>query len=194
SRDDVKELVEQVKKTSPAVVEELIPAKLGYGDVQQVLRNLLMEGVPLRNMPAILEALADGVARTKDPAALSEIVRGRLGRVLCEMHADKGGTVHAVTLEPGIEARLAAAVGVAKDPEAAPVSPAYLQKLVERIAQSIATASKSGKDAVVLARTGVRRFLNELVRATLPKVAVLSYNEVVPARAVETAAMVRLED
>jgi flagellar biosynthesis protein FlhA len=194
SRDDVKELVEHVKKTSPAVVEELIPHKLGYGDVQQVLRHLLAEGVPVRNMPAIFEALADGVARTKDPEALSELVRGRLGRVLCELHADKSGTVHAVTLEPGIEARLAAAVGVAKDPEAAPVSPAYLQKLVERIAQSVAAASKSGKDAVVLARTGVRRFLNELVRASLPKVAVLSYNEVVPARAVETAAVVKLEE
>src|SRR5262245_20863864 len=194
SRDDVKELVERVKKTSPAVVEELVPAKMGYGDVQQVLRNLLAEGVPVRNMPAILEALADGVARTKDPEALTELVRGRLGRVLCELHADPSGTLHAVTLEPGIEARLAAAVGAAKDPEAAPVSPAYLQKLVERIAQSVASASKSGKEAVVLARTGVRRFLNELVRASLPKVAVLSYNEVVPARAVETAAQVKLED
>ena len=194
SRDDVKELVERVKKSSPAVVEELIPAKMGYGEVQQVLRNLLAEGVPIRNMPAILEALADSVGRTKDPAALTELVRERLGRVLCELHADKSGTVHAVTLEPSIEARLAAAVGVAKDPEAAPVNPAYLQRLVERIASAVANASKSGKEAVVLARTGVRRFLNELVRASLPKVAVLSYNEVVPARAVETAAMVKLED
>ncbi len=194
SRDDVQALVEHVKKTSPAVVAELIPAKLGYGDVQHVLRNLLAEGVPIRNMPAILEALADGAGRTKDPEALSEFVRGRLGRVLCELYADKSGTLHAVTLEPGIEARLASAVGVSKDPEAVPVSPAYLQKLVERIAHSVAAASKSGKEAVVLARGGVRRFLNELVRASLPKVAVLSYNEVVPARAVETAAVVKLED
>jgi len=194
SRDDVKELIERVKKASPAVVEELIPAKMGYGDVQQVLRNLLAEGVPVRNLPAILEAMADGIARTKDPAALTELVRERLGRVLCELHADSSGTLHAVTLEPGIEARLAAAVGAAKDPEAGPVSPAYLATLVERIAQAIAAASKSGKEAVVLARTGVRRFLNELVRASLPKVAVLSYNEVVPARAVETAAMVKVEE
>jgi flagellar biosynthesis protein FlhA len=194
SRDDVKELVEHVKKGSPAVVEELLPQKMGYGEVQQVLRNLLAEGVPIRNLPAILEALADGVGRTRDPEALSELVRGRIGRVLCELHADKSGTVHAVTLEPAIESRLAAAVGAAKDPEAAPVSPAYLQKLVERIAQSVAAASKSGKEAVVLARANVRRFLNELVRTSLPRVAVLSYNEVVPARAVETTAVVKLED
>jgi len=194
SRDDVKDLVEHAKKTAPAVVEELVPAKLGHGEIHQVLRNLLADGVPLRNMPAILEALADGVARTKDPEALSELVRGRLGRVLCELHADPQGVLHAVTLDPAVEARLAAAVGGAKDPDAAPVGPAYLQKLVERIAQAVAGASKSGKDAVVLARSNVRRFLNELVRASLPKVAVLSYNEVVPARAVETAAMVRVED
>jgi flagellar biosynthesis protein FlhA len=197
SRDDVKEMIEHVRKTSPAVVEELVPAKLGYGEVQQVLRNLLADGVPVRNLPAILEALADGATRTKDAEALSEMVRGRLGRVLCELHADRGGTVHAVTLEPAIEARLAASLGgggASRDPDAAPVSPAYLQRLVERIAECVGTASKSGKDAVVLARANVRRFLNELVRASLPKVAVLSYNEVVPARAVETAAVVKLED
>jgi flagellar biosynthesis protein FlhA len=194
SRDDVKEMVEHVKKSSPAVVDELIPAKLGYGDVQQVLRNLLAEGVPVRNMPAILEAMADGLTRTKDPEALSELVRTRLGRALCELHADRAGTLHAVTLDPAIEARLAAAVGATRDPEAQPVSPAYLQRLVERIGASVVLASKSGKDAVVLARSNVRRFLNELVRASLPKVAVLSYNEVVPARAVETAAVVKLEE
>jgi flagellar biosynthesis protein FlhA len=194
TRDDVKEMVEHAKKSAPAVVEELIPAKLGFGEVQQVLRNLLAEGVPVRNVPAILEALADGVARTKDPEALSELVRGRLGRALCELYADKSGTLHAVTLDPTIEARLAAAVGAVKDPEAAPVNPAYLQKVVERIAQSIAAASKSGKEAVVLARGGVRRFLNELVRASLPKVAVLSYNEVIPARAVVTTGIVKVEE
>jgi flagellar biosynthesis protein FlhA len=194
SRDDVKELVEHVKKTSPAVVEELVPQKMGYGEVQQVLRNLLAEGVPIRNMPAILEALADGVGRTRDPEALSELVRARLGRLLCELHADRNGTLHAVTLEPSIEARLASAVGVSRDPDSPPVSPAYLQRLVERIATALGTASKSGKEAVVLARANVRRFLCELVRATLPKVAVLSYNEVVPARSVETTAVVKLEE
>jgi flagellar biosynthesis protein FlhA len=194
SRDDVKELVENTKKTAPAVVEELLPQKLSYGEVQQVLASLLRDGVPVRNMPAILEALADGAARTRDPEALCELVRGRLGRTLCELHADKEGVVHAVTLEPTLEARLSSAVGGAKDPGAAPLNPAYLQRLVERIGEAIAAASRGGKDAVLLARSNVRRFLNELVRSSLPKVAVLSYNEIVPARSVETTSIVRLED
>jgi flagellar biosynthesis protein FlhA len=194
TRDDVRALVESARKVSPAVVEELIPDRMNYGDVQRVLKNLLQEGVPIRNMPAILEALADNVARTRDPEALTELVRQRLGRVLCELFADRAGTVHAVTLDPGVEARLATAVGKGNDPDARAVTPAYLQRLVERIGDTLAQAGRGGKEVVLLVRSNVRRFVDELVRASLPKVAVLSYNEVVPARAVETTAIVRVED
>jgi len=194
SRDDVKEIVEKVKKTSPAVVEELIPGKMGYGDVQRVLKALLRDGVSVRNLPAILEVLADNAGKQKDHDALAELVRARLGRMLCEMHADADGVVHAVTLDPEIENRLAAAVGGSRDPDAAPVSPAFLQKLMEQTGTVVAQATQGGKSVVLLVRSNVRRFLNELARASLPKVAVLSYNEVVPARSVVTQAVVRMEE
>jgi flagellar biosynthesis protein FlhA len=194
SRDDVMELVENARKIAPAVVTELIPDKVGLGDVQSVLRNLLREGVSIRNVPAILEVIADNVARTKDPDALTELVRQRLGRALVEMHADKAGTLHAVTLDPKIEMRLATAVGGAHDPQAQPISPAYLQQLVSKIGEHVAAATKGGADVVLLARSNVRRFLGELVRASLPKVSVLSYNEVIPARAVETLGIVKFEE
>jgi len=194
SRDDVKEMVDQIKKTSPAVVEELIPSKMGYGDVQRVLKSLLREGVSIRNLPAILEVLADNATKIKDTDQLSELVRQRLGRTLCEMYADSEGALHAVTLDPEIENRLAAAVGAVRDPEAKPVNPAWLQSLMERIGADVAKAGKGGRNVVVLARSNVRRFLNELARASLPKVPVLSYNEVVPARSVVTASVVRMEE
>jgi len=194
SRDDVKELVEAAKQVSPAVVEELVPGRMGYGEVQKVLRNLLAEEVPLRNMPAILEVLADHAAQTKDPDALTELVRQRLGRALCERYADDAGILHAVTLDPLIETRLAGAVGRGVDPDAKAVSPAWLQALMERVGKALAQAGQGGREVVLLARSNVRRFLNELVRSTLPKVAVLSYSEVVPARSVETVAIVKMED
>jgi flagellar biosynthesis protein FlhA len=195
TRDDVKELVENAKKVTPAVVEELVPAKIGYGEVQAVLRNLLRESVSVRNVPLILEVIADHVSRTKDPDTLAELARQRLGRALCEAHADRAGTLHAVTLDPRIESRLAAAVGTGSaDPESPGVNPAYLQRLVEKIGEQIAGATRGGSDVVLLARSNVRRFLGELVRASLPKVSVLSYQEVVPARSVQTVAVVRLED
>ncbi|HTF91365.1 MAG TPA: flagellar biosynthesis protein FlhA [Planctomycetota bacterium] len=194
SRDDVKELVENAKKIAPAVVEELVPARIGFGDVQAVLKNLLRDGVSIRNLPAILEAIADHCGKVKDPDQLSELVRQRLARSLCEQYADKSGTVHAVTLDPAIEARLASAVGGQPDPRAEPVGPAFLSRLVGRIGDQIAQSTQGGKEVVLVVRSNVRRFLNELVRASLPKVSVLSYNEVVPARVVETLSIVRMED
>ena len=194
TRDDVKEMVDAVKKTSPAVVDELIPSKMTYGDVQRVLRGLLREGVAVRNLPAILEACADNSAKTKDPEQMVELVRMRLARALVETHADRDGVVHAVTLDPDIENRLAAAVNGTGGAEAAVVNPAWLQKLMERTAASVATSTKGGKDVVILVRSNVRRFLTELARTSLPKVAVLSYNEVAPARSIQTAAVVRMED
>ena len=194
SRDDVKDLVDNLKHSSPAVVEELIPERMGYGEVQQVLRNLLKEGVSVRNMGVILETLADSVARTRDAETLTELVRQRLGRALCEQHADRDGTLHAVTLDPEVEARLATAVGQRTDPDQAPVNPAWLQALMERVAANVAEASAAGKDVVLLVRSNVRRFLHELVRTSMPKVAVLSYNEVVPAKALETEGIVRMDE
>ena len=194
TRDDIKEMVDAVKKTSPAVVDELIPSKMSYGDVQRVLRGLLREGVAVRNLPAILEACADNSSKTKDPEQMIELVRMRLARALVETHADRDGIVHAVTLDPEVENRLAAAVNGTGGPEAAMVNPAWLQKLMERTAASVATSTKGGKDVVILVRSNVRRFLTELARTSLPKVAVLSYNEVAPARSIQTAAVVRMED
>ena len=144
-------------------------------------------------MPTILEVLADNVSRTKDPETLTELVRQRLGRALCEQYADNGGVVHAVTLDPEVEAGLANAVGATPDASIGAVSPAWLQQLVEEIGEQISQATKNGKDVVLLVRSNVRRFVGELVRASLPRVAVLSYSEVVAARSVETAAVVKME-
>jgi len=194
TRDDVKALLEGVKKTAPAVVDELVPNKMTYGDVQRVLRGLLREAVPIRNLPAILESLADAVSRTKETDALVEAVRQRLARVLVERHADREGTLHAVTLDPEVEARLTAALSGGRDAEAAAASPAWLHGLMERTASSLADAAKGGLDVVIVVRSNVRRLVQELVRASMPKVSVLSYNEIQPARTVRTAAVVRLEE
>jgi len=194
TRDDVKALLDGVKKTAPAVVDEIVPSKMSYGDVQRVLRGLLREGVPIRNLPAILEALSDASARTKETEVLVENVRQRLARVLVERHADRDGTLHAVTLDPQVEGRLAAALTGGRDAESAAANPAWLHALMERTAASVAQSAKGGKDVVLVVRSNVRRFVHELVHASMPKVSVLSYNEIQPARSVRTAATVRFEE
>lgn len=194
TRDDVKELVETAREISPAVVEELVPDKMSIGGVQKVLRNLLRESVSIRNMPAILEVLADCVDQVRDPEAQTELVRQRLGRAICDANSGSEGTVYAVTLDPAVEGRLASAVGLGDGSPAQPASPAWLQALLERLGNSVGSATRGGKQAVVLVRSNVRRFLAELVRTSLPSVAVLSYNEVVPAKSVETVDVVNVEE
>ena len=198
SRDDVKDLVENAKRIAPAVVEEAVPDKVGHGLLQQVMRGLLREGVSVRNVPLILEALSDHVDRTKDPETLVEAVRQRLGRSLCEQHSDDSGVIHSVTLDPEVENQLAAAVGGAapagSPAEAASVGPAWLRELVERIERGLTEASRGGAGAVLLVRSNVRRFVSELVRSSLPKVSVLSYGEVSGAANIETHAIVNMEE
>lgn len=74
------------------------------------------------------------------------------------------------------------------------MNPAWLQAVIDRMAQAVASASQNGRDAVILVRSNIRRFLGELVRTAMPKVSVLSYNEVVPAKAIETTSIVTMED
>ena len=88
TRDATKHLIDELKKTSPAVVDELIPGQMKLAEVQQILQLLLREQVPIRNLGPILETLGDYAARTKDPMLLTEYVRHRLARTICTRYRD----------------------------------------------------------------------------------------------------------
>jgi flagellar biosynthesis protein FlhA len=186
TRDDVKELVENAKKVTPAVVEELVPAQIGYGEVQAVLRNLLREGVSIRNVPLILEVIADHVGAPRIPTRSAELVRQRLGRALCESHADRP-----VSCTPSRSIRASnrgwPSPGGSTIPNNRASTRLTYSAWSSASARTIASSTVGGADVVLLARSNVRRFLGELVRASLPKVSRCSrYQEVVPAKSVQT--------
>ncbi len=184
SRDDVKSLIDNLKKVSPAVVEELIPGQLTLGQVQRILASLLKEGVPIRNLQTILEGLADACIETKDPRQLTEHVRARIARTIVEPHLDIAGTLHAAFLDPELERNLAEALagtdGVANLP------PGFLGRFVDRTAEALSAMAKSGRDPVLVTRASLRPFLAEAIAGVIPNAAVLSYQETTPARKVET--------
>lgn len=184
SRDDVKSLVDNLKKTSPAVVDELIPSQLTLGQVQRILAGLLKEGVPIRNLQTILEGLADACTETKDPRQLTEHVRARLARTIVEPHLDPAGTLHAAFLDPDLERNLAEALagndGVANLPTG------FLGRFVDRTAEALSAMAKNGRDPVLVTRASLRPFLAEAIAGVIPNAAVLSYQETTPARKVET--------
>ena len=110
TRDMTRHLIDELKKSSPAVVEELIPGMMKLGDVQQVLQMLLHEGVSIRQLVLILETLGDYAGKTKDPIWLAEYVRHRLARTICTQHRDDENRLYVVTLEPALEDRISAGI------------------------------------------------------------------------------------
>jgi flagellar biosynthesis protein FlhA len=185
SRDDVKSLVDNLKKVSPAVVDELIPGQLALGQVQRILAGLLKEGVPIRNLQTILEALADACIETKDPRQLTEQVRSRLARTIVEPHLDAAGTLHAAFLDPELERNLAEAL--AGNDGVANLPPGFLGRFVDRTAEALSSMAKSGRDPVLVTRANLRPFLAEAIAGVIPGAAVLSYQETTPAKKVETS-------
>ncbi len=184
SRDDVKSLLDNLKKTSPAVVEELIPGQLAVGQVQRILSNLLKEGVPIRNLQTILEALADACVDTKDTSKLVEHVRSRIARTIVEPHLDPQGTLHAAFLDPDLERQLAEALsgqeGIGNLPNG------FLGRFVDSTANALADMAKKGRDPVLVTRATLRPFLAEAIADVIPNAAVLSYQETAPAKRIET--------
>ena len=184
SRDDVKSLLDNLKKTSPAVVEELIPGQLAVGQVQRILSNLLKEGVPIRNLQTILEALADACVDTKDTNKLVEHVRSRIARTIVEPHLDPQGTLHAAFLDPDLERQLAEALsgqeGIGNLPNG------FLGRFVDSTANALADMAKKGRDPVLVTRATLRPFLAEAIAGVIPNAAVLSYQETAPAKRIET--------
>jgi len=188
SRDDVKLLVENLKKAAPAVVEELIPGQLSLGQVQTVLANLLKEQVPIRNLQSILEALADSSAESKDPRQMTERVRSRIARTILEPHLDHDGTLHAAIIDPDLERALSDAVGGGDGMGNLP--PGFLARFVDETATALSTLSQEGRNPVLVTRAALRPFLAEAIAGVIPGAAVLSYQETSPARKVETTAKV----
>jgi flagellar biosynthesis protein FlhA len=184
SRDDVKGLVDNLKKASPAIVEELIPNQLTLGQVQRILAGLLKEGVPIRNLQTILESLADACIETKDARALTEHVRTRLARTIVEPHLDPTGTLHAAFLDPELERNLAEAL--AGNDGVTNLPPGFLGRFVDRTAEALSAMAKNGRDPVLVTRASLRPFLAEAIAGVIPNAAVLSYQETGPARKVET--------
>jgi flagellar biosynthesis protein FlhA len=182
TRDDVTHLLDKFKAHSPAVVAELIPDILHAGDVQRVLAQLLAERIPIRNLGAILECLADHGRKIKDHDQLTELVRERLGRTLCEMHQGRDGVVRAIVVEPDVEGHMEAALA---GQDGATITPQLVQKFQQGAGRAYSDAVKKGFEPAVLVRTTIRKYVSDLLAAASPRIAVLSYNEVAYAKRVE---------
>ncbi|MEA2222466.1 MAG: flagellar biosynthesis protein FlhA [Solirubrobacteraceae bacterium] len=190
TRQETRQLLDRLKEHNAAVVEEVVPDLLSVGEVQRVLQALLREGVSIRDLGAIVEAIGDKARVTRDPSLLAEYARQALGRAITAPHVDAESTLRAISLDPQVEQEIADSITVTTDGEYLAMEPARAQALVRALSGQQDSAIARGRRPVLLCSARVRRHLRRLCEQTLPQLAVCSYNEIVPGIRVETIGVV----
>ncbi len=175
SRQQTKEMLDQVAQASPKLVEELVPKVVSVGDVQRVLRQLLRERVPVRDLATILEALADAMTSTKDPDTIVEAVRMSIGRAICKPYQNEKGELPVIGVAPLLEERLLASVVRTEQGAVLALDPQQAQGLASRIARALEQALAQ---PVLLCSPALRPHLWRLFARVLPHLGVLSHGEV----------------
>ncbi len=194
TRQDVKELVENVKEENGAVVEELIPDLLSLGEVQKILQNLLREKVSIRDMVTILETLADYAVNTKDIELLTEYVRYKLGRSIVMEYLDNDQKLNVITIQPQLEKLLGDNIQKSIQGSFPAIDPNTNTKILQKIHSNIEVLAMQGKEAVILASPKVRPAFKKMIEMAFPKVPVISLNEIPNNIDIEAVGMVKLDD
>jgi flagellar biosynthesis protein FlhA len=180
-RGEVTALLEALKAEIPGLVEEIIPAQLSVGEVQKVLAGLLRERVPIRDLATILDAVADAARQTKEPLFLVEAVRHALARTITGRFRAADGQIHAAALSPGLDARLGQALVVQPGYVGLDLPAADVRSLVEAVDKALRRLAGEGRQPVLLCSTRIRLGLRTLLERHVPNLAVLSYEELLPA-------------
>ncbi len=192
-RQEVNDLIENIKKASPVVVEELIPNLLTMGDIQKALRRLLRERVPIRNFEIILETLADFARRTKDTVILTEHVRQALGRTICQEYMDDKGQIFAVTLDPRLEQKIADALKESEAGAYVALDPVTVQKIIAAATAESKRMVNDGRQPIAVCSPRIRPHFKQLMQGSLPGLVVLSFAEIAQEAKLHAERMVSLE-
>jgi flagellar biosynthesis protein FlhA len=191
TRQDVRQLLDQLKEINEAVVTEVVPDVLSLGEIQRVLQSLLSEGVSIRDLGAIVESVGDKARITRDPSLLAEYARQALGRAITAPHLDPMQTLRVITLDPTIEQELATSITQTSDGEYLAMEPTRAHAVLTAVkSHSDQASARGGIRPVLLCSARVRRHVRRLVEASVPHLPICSYNEVAPGISVETIGVV----
>ena len=190
TRQDVRALLDKLKETNAAVVEEVVPDALSLGEIQRVLQSLLAEGVPIRDLGTIVEAIGDKARTTRDTSLLSEYARQALGRAITAPHLDEQLRLQAITLDPAIEQEVSTSITQTTDGEFLAMDPPRAQAIVNALRAQVEHATARGARPVLLCSARIRRHLRRLIAQAQPHLAVCSYNEIAPGIDVETIGVI----
>lgn len=178
TRQDVQNLVNNLRETNPSLVEELVPKLLGLGEIQKVLQNLLGEGISIRDLLTIFETLADYAATTRDTDILTEYVRQSLKRAISNKFFPANETTSVVTLDPKLEQEIMASVKQTEQGAYLTLDPAKTREIMDSVGVETKKLEDLGKIPIVITSPIVRAYFKKLTEDYYKDLVVVSYNEV----------------
>ncbi|MGQ0646117.1 MAG: flagellar biosynthesis protein FlhA [Gemmatimonadaceae bacterium] len=181
-RQDVQQMIEMLKQTHPALVDDLIPGKISLGLLHRVLQRLLRERLPIRDLVTVLEAMGDGIEQTKDAEVLTEHVRRAMSNSIARMYADETGAVRGVSLGPRLENALMALFSPrTAAPGSTPLTPDSLAALLRELNLLATTHAVEGRMPPLITPPSLRVGIRRLVEPVLASLPVISLAELPPA-------------
>jgi len=187
---ETQQLLDLLEKTHPTLVHEVVPKIVPLQTLAEVLRRLLEEGLPVRQLREILEALAEWGTVERDPVVLVEHVRAALRRYISHRYAPGGATLHALLLDPLIEQTVRDSIHKAEHGSYLAIEPELSRDIVLAVRARLEALGGDEPPPVVLTTMEVRRYVRRLLEVDLPDLAVLSYSELLPQVQVQPVARV----
>jgi type III secretion protein V len=177
---ETQQLLDNLERTHPALVQEVVPKLVSVQTVAEVLRRLLSEGVPIRDLRGILEALAEWAPTERDPVMLTEYVRLGLKRLLSHQHTDPAGALRAFLLDPAIEEAVRESVQQTAKGSYLAIEPELSQDILAAVGGQLAQLPADEPTPVVLTNSELRRYVKRLIEVDHPQLPVLAFTELMP--------------
>ena len=194
TREDVQLLVDRLRKIQPSLVGEVVGELVPMGVLQNVLRNLLISGIPIRELITILESLGENASKTKNTNTLTELVRKRLSRTITEQYKDEAGNISAITFEPALEHQMTATLQQEGDTISLGLPTETAMEISRKVAEAWKAAmTKDIEKVVLLCDARLRAPLAAMLSRTVPPLPVVAYDEIVPGTEVEPIEVVSIE-
>jgi len=187
---ETKKLLDEMPADQKKLVEELIPSQISVTGVQRVLQALLSERVSIRDLPTILEGIAEALGQTKNALYITEYVRTRLSRQLCHAYMAPGGYLPILAMSPAWEQSFAEAIiGQGEDRQLA-MAPSQLQQFIQCVRDRFDAAGEKNDVPVLLTSPQIRPFVRSIVERFRPQTVVMSQNEIHPSIRLKTLGQV----
>jgi len=187
--EEAHKILDNLAKSAPKLVEDLVPKTLPLGVVVKVLQNLLQEHVPIRDVRTIVETLAEYGLRSQDPDILTSAVRAALGRLIIHEISGMQEELPVITLEHDLEQLLHKSLQTAGD-SGVGIEPGLAEQMHTSLQESMQKMEMEGQTAVLLVSSYIRPWLSRFVRHSIPGLHVLAYNEIPADRQIKVVSTV----